>query len=160
MRELALCMLPRKLILITHQRFFIRSKVEPHEYWYCNTPNGEIEPGNQVYTSRMERTAFCVNIANEQMPQGAVMISTDEIIISPMIAPELQLEIKEKLMILTVKGAGNESRSLKLTDVRDKFISGPQAMVYNYLGDSHNPVLVNSLVEVAGAGKYGNWELI
>lgn len=88
------------------------------------------------------------------------MIGTDEIVISPMITPEFQLEIKERRMTLAPKGAGSESPSLKLSDVRDKFISGPQAMVYNYLGDSHNPVLVNLLVQVAGAGKYGDWELI
>lgn len=88
------------------------------------------------------------------------MIGTDEIIVSPMDALNLHLKIAEKRMLLAVKGPGNEHPGLRLSDVRNKFIRGAQAMVYDHLEDSHNPALVNLLVEVAGAGKYGGWELI
>ncbi|KZP18133.1 hypothetical protein FIBSPDRAFT_600798 [Athelia psychrophila] len=137
--------------------FFIRSKVEPHDYWYCPTTAGRIAEGTKVYTSREERTRFRVRIADEQMQPGTIMIGADEIVISPAFAPALQVSVENGVARAGPAAASSESDhpKLKLSDVRTGFTSGARVM------DDENDfdIVVRELVEALDGDGEG-WELV
>ncbi|KZP08893.1 hypothetical protein FIBSPDRAFT_964429 [Athelia psychrophila] len=131
--------------LASGNSFFIRSKVEPYEYWYCPTT----EANHWVSTSREERTQFIVSLADKSMSQGTIIIGTDEVVICLAVAPNLLLDCTVGGMRLADKGAG---KSVKLSDVRTKYINGQSS--------EWGKITLRSLVLAVGGGKYGNWELV
>ncbi|KZP18132.1 hypothetical protein FIBSPDRAFT_1046363 [Athelia psychrophila] len=137
--------------------FFIRSKVEPYDYWYCPTTAGRITEGTKVYTSREERTRFRVRIADEKMQPGAIMIGADEITISPAFAPALRVSVENGVARAGLAAAGSESEhpKLKLSDVRTGFTSGGRVT------DDENDfdIVVRELVEALDGDGEG-WELV
>lgn len=140
------------------QRFFIRSKVEPYEYWYCPTTAGSIKEGTKVYTSREERTRFRVRIADEQMLLGTVMIGTDDIAINPAFAPTLQVGIENGVVRVGATAIGDsEEPKLKLSDVRTGFTSGARRRVMDDENDFD--IVVRELIEALD-GNGESWELV
>ncbi|KZP08889.1 hypothetical protein FIBSPDRAFT_1052145 [Athelia psychrophila] len=131
--------------LASGNSFFIRSKVEPHEYWYCPTT----EANHWVSTAHEKRTQFIVSLADKQMSQGTIMIGTDDVFICLAVAPNLLLDCTVGGIRLAEKGAG---KSVKLSDVRTKYINGESS--------EWGKITLSSLVVAAGGGKYGNWELV
>ncbi|KZP08886.1 hypothetical protein FIBSPDRAFT_874141 [Athelia psychrophila] len=131
--------------LASGNSFFIRSKVEPYDYWYCHS----MQAGQTVYTSREERTPFVVSLANTRVAQGTIMIGTDEVIICPAVAPNMPLDCAGEGVRLAGKGTG---KSVKLSDVRTKFVGGQRSEL--------GSLAVKPLVATVGWGKYGNWELV
>ncbi|KZP18134.1 hypothetical protein FIBSPDRAFT_933599 [Athelia psychrophila] len=137
--------------------FFIRSKVEPYDYWYCPTTAGRIAEGTKIYTSREERTRFRVRIADEQMQPGTIMIGADEITISPAFAPALRVSVENGVARVGPAAASSEPEhpKLKLSDVRTGFTSGARVM------DDENDfdIVVRELVEALDGDGEG-WELV
>ncbi|KZP08887.1 hypothetical protein FIBSPDRAFT_938765 [Athelia psychrophila] len=131
--------------LASGNSFFIRSKVEPHDYWYCPTT----EANHWVSTSREERTQFVISLADKSLSQGTIMIGTDEVILSLAVAPNLLLDCTVGGVRLADKGAG---KGVKLSDVRAKYINGQSS--------EWGKITLRSLVVAVGGGKYGNWELV
>ncbi|KZP28009.1 hypothetical protein FIBSPDRAFT_927948 [Athelia psychrophila] len=134
--------------------FFIRSKVEPYEYWYCPTTAGSITEGANIYTTREERTRFRVRIANREMQPGTIMIGTDEIIVSPAFAPTLHVDVENGVARLmgAVSELPVEHQTLKLSDVRTSFTSGARVV-------DENDIVVRELIEALDGDGEG-WELI
>ncbi|KAF7980433.1 hypothetical protein HWV62_38272 [Athelia sp. TMB] len=131
--------------LVSGSSFFIRSKVEPHEYWYCpRTP-----VGSQIYTSRKERTPFRVRIVDGRMKDGTIMIGTDPIVITSVDAPNRPVGIKERWLKLTAAG---EQTAMKLSDLRNRFGSSDRTSI-----EGKN-VAGKPLFERHGNGQY--WELV
>ncbi|KAF7974415.1 hypothetical protein HWV62_12274 [Athelia sp. TMB] len=130
---------------VAWKRFFIRSKIEPHEYWYCpNTP-----VGSQIYTSREERTPFRVRIVDGRMKDGTIMIGTDPIVITSVDAPNRPVGIKERWLKLTAAG---EQTAMKLSDLRNRFSSSDRTSI------AGKDVTGKPLFERQGNGQY--WELV
>ncbi|KZP08892.1 hypothetical protein FIBSPDRAFT_1052147 [Athelia psychrophila] len=137
--------------------FFIRSKVEPYEYWYCPTTAGSITEGAKIYTTREERTRFRVRINDGKMQPGTIMIGTDEIFVSPVFAPTLYVDVANgvaRMMSVNCEGE-REHKTFKLSDVRTGFISGARVM------DDENDfdIVVRELVEALDGDGEG-WELV
>ncbi|KZP08894.1 hypothetical protein FIBSPDRAFT_1052148 [Athelia psychrophila] len=139
--------------------FFIRSKVEPYEYWYCPPTAGSITEDTHIYTSREERTRFCVRIADEKMQPGTIMIGTDKIIISPAFAPTLRVSAENGVARLGPTAASSESEQpkLKLSDVRTGFTSGARRRVMDEENDL--VIVARELVEALDGNGEG-WELV
>ncbi|KZP28008.1 hypothetical protein FIBSPDRAFT_927947 [Athelia psychrophila] len=139
--------------------FFIRSKVEPYEYWYCPTTTGSITESTKIYTSREERTRFRVHIADEQMVPGTIMIGTDEIIVSPAFAPTLRVSIENGVARLGPAAASSESEhpKLELSHVRTGFTSGARRRVMDEENDL--VIVARELVEALDGNGEG-WELV
>ncbi|TFK52887.1 hypothetical protein OE88DRAFT_1733875 [Heliocybe sulcata] len=71
---------------VSGNRFFIRAKVDPTQYWFV--PHGQGGQGQQkVFLSRTDRTLFRVDIANAGTSHGReiVMIVRDEITITALV---------------------------------------------------------------------------
>ena len=135
----------RSLINVARKRFFIRSKIEPYEYWYCpNTP-----VGSQIYTSRDERTPFRVRIVDGRMKDGTIMIGTDPIVITSVDAPNRPVGIKERWLKLMAAG---EQTAMKLSDLRTRFGTSDRTSI------AGKDVTGKPLFERQGNGQY--WELV
>ncbi|KAG2365231.1 hypothetical protein BDR07DRAFT_1481610 [Suillus spraguei] len=107
---------------ISGNSFFIRSKVSPHEYWYC------AQGDNSVYLSLTERTRFFVT-RDSQGTAGSVIIGSDDIIIT-LTTSNLSINV------VTASGqviVSPDSKSgLKFSDLLNKFTARP---LLNQLGD-------------------------
>ncbi|KAG2356053.1 hypothetical protein BDR07DRAFT_477839 [Suillus spraguei] len=107
---------------ISGNSFFIRSKVSPHEYWYCAQGN------NSVYLSLTERTRFFV-ARDSQGTAGTVIIGSDDIIIT-LTTSNLSINV------VTASGqvivSPDPKSGLKFSDLLNKFTAGP---LLNQSGD-------------------------
>ncbi|KAF7980435.1 hypothetical protein HWV62_38276 [Athelia sp. TMB] len=143
--------------LASGNSFFIRSKAEPYDYWFCPTSFGSITAGTKIYTSREERTRFRVRIADAQMAPGTIMIGSDEIVVSLAFAPDLQVSVENGVVVAESAGAGADAAKLKLSDVRAGFASGGRRRVVDDQNDSD--IVVKELIE-AKDGSGEGWELV
>ncbi|KAF7974406.1 hypothetical protein HWV62_12256 [Athelia sp. TMB] len=141
--------------LASGNSFFIRSKAEPYDYWFCPTTSGRITAGTKIYTSREERTRFRVRIADAQMAPGTIMIGTDEIVVSLAFAPDLEVNVRDGVVV--AESGGASAGKLKLSDVRAGFASGGRRRVVDDQNDSD--IVVKELIE-AKDGSGEGWELV
>lgn len=104
---------------VSGNSFFIRSKVSPHEYWYCPLSSNS-NATNSVYVSRTERTRFRVGITDKDT-EGTIMIGSDEIVIT-LLTVNLSINVADNSQVML--SSAPES-GLKFRDLLNKFTVGP-----------------------------------
>ena len=102
------------------QRYFIRSKVEPREYWYCPSSSGNIVAGTDIRVSPIDRTQFRVHITNKPGDDKSIMIGSDDISIT---LPQTNLVVGVNEFGSLIVGH-NPLSDLKFSSFSKKFIAG------------------------------------
>ncbi|KAG0699847.1 hypothetical protein DFH29DRAFT_27649 [Suillus ampliporus] len=99
--------------------FFIRSKVSPHEYWYCpGSSVGNVTPNSKIYLSRNERTRFRVRLISERKDAtGTIMIGSDEIAIT-LTSANLSVRVSRSSHLIVSK---SPEPGLKFSDLVNGF---------------------------------------
>lgn len=99
--------------------FFIRSKVSPHEYWYCpGSSTGNVTPNSKVYVSRTERTRFHIRLISERKDTtGTIMVGSDEIAIT-LTTTNLSIRVSRSSHLIVSK---NPEVGLKFSDLVNGF---------------------------------------
>ncbi|EPQ57583.1 hypothetical protein GLOTRDRAFT_110634 [Gloeophyllum trabeum ATCC 11539] len=98
--------------------FFIRSKADPTQFWYC--PNSSETP---LCLSRTDRTLFRIDIANAAAGEGrgTVMISTDDITITAVSSgKDLPVSVGDSGVVI----AGDKLERFKFGDFKGGFRVG------------------------------------
>ena len=102
---------------MTVPSYFIRSKAEPSEYWYC--PNSY--DNADIFVSRTHRTQFCVRISHEPTNTKTIMIGSDEITITRSGA-NLSVGVRENGLGSLIVGH-NPLSGLKFSSFENKFMA-------------------------------------
>jgi len=105
---------------INGNTYFIRSKVEPKEYWYCPGSSGNIVPGTGIRVSPTDRTRFRIHITNKPSDDKSIMIGSDDISIT---LPQTNLVIGVNELGSLIVG-NNPLPDLKFSSFGKKFIAG------------------------------------
>ncbi|KAF7974413.1 hypothetical protein HWV62_12270 [Athelia sp. TMB] len=146
--------------LASGKAFYIRSKKDPNEYWFCPVlAQGSIE--GYVYASRAERSLFRVRNANGQIKPGTIMVGSDEVIISESFWPEWHIVVENgRVITRCYKGATmSKQPRMKLSDVRTRFVGAyPQQVCAVYGVESSFSVMRD--LRVATNGNEEGWELV
>jgi len=136
--------------------FFIRSKSDPSEYWYCPpSSSGNVTPNTSVYVSRTERTRFRVRLASEGTNyKGTIMIGSDEICIT-LTSANLSINVSSNGDSLIV--ANSPVPGLKFSDLNNGFKAGGTiARRQEYLAGQYRDELVKELIKSVDGEE---WEL-
>lgn len=129
---------------LSARRFFIRSKTEPQEYWYCRP-----EQDRRIWTSRIHRTLFRISVVNETADNtGLIMIGSDNIVIALTSGTTTLFVNVNNSKILEV--TEQPLASIKFADLKDGFLAQP------YSGNMHTATL-RVVIQMTPGEK---WELV